>query len=277
MTRNWCSRICHVESPGGLFEACSGRFRDEVVASIPAIGHGFADLLVEPDLSALENDTISTAQILEVLKRWSRARLLGPLVTMRRNRILERIANKLYARLCGQRWADAEAAYLDAPHAGFARQKLLAAVGDPQKFSRVSRSRIRPNGGGKRIRSRLVFRCRGALSGIFESGSLRIRPADLRVLRRTCLAWCLRQLCLTRSFRMSNRRRPSFAERGWWRCYARAATPVLYGGSIPEVEMVIEPISREGVLKVSRESLGLSPSTAPADDELLAALLRRAA
>lgn len=41
--------------------------------------------------------------------------------------------------------------------------------------------------------------------------------------------------------------------------------------------MVIEPITREGVLKVSRESLGLSPSTAPADDELLAALLRRAA
>ncbi len=127
----------HVESPGGLFEACSGRFRDDVVASIPAIGHGFADLLVEPDLSALENDTISTAQILEVLKRWSRARLLGPLVTMRRNRILERIANTLYARLCGQRWADAEASYLDAPHAGSARQKLLAAVGDPQKFSRV--------------------------------------------------------------------------------------------------------------------------------------------
>jgi hypothetical protein len=41
--------------------------------------------------------------------------------------------------------------------------------------------------------------------------------------------------------------------------------------------MVIEQVAREDILKVSRESLGLSPSTAPADDELLAALLRRAA
>ena|ERR1017187_5500706 len=45
------------------------------------------------------------------------------------------MANTLYARLCGQRWADAEAAYLDAPHAGFARQQLLDAVGVPQGFS----------------------------------------------------------------------------------------------------------------------------------------------
>ena len=41
--------------------------------------------------------------------------------------------------------------------------------------------------------------------------------------------------------------------------------------------MVIEQISREGVLKASRESLGLSPSAGPIDDPLLAALLRRAA
>ncbi len=41
--------------------------------------------------------------------------------------------------------------------------------------------------------------------------------------------------------------------------------------------MVIEQITREGVLKATRESLGLSPSSAPADDSLLAALIRRAA
>ncbi len=41
--------------------------------------------------------------------------------------------------------------------------------------------------------------------------------------------------------------------------------------------MVIEQISREGVLKASRESLGLSPSAGSMDDPLLAALLRRAA
>ena len=41
--------------------------------------------------------------------------------------------------------------------------------------------------------------------------------------------------------------------------------------------MVIEQISREGVLQASRESLGLSPSAGPMDDPLLAAMLRRAA
>jgi hypothetical protein len=43
------------------------------------------------------------------------------------------------------------------------------------------------------------------------------------------------------------------------------------------VELVIEQITREGVLKASRESLGLPPTPAPADDALLAALIRRAA
>jgi hypothetical protein len=41
--------------------------------------------------------------------------------------------------------------------------------------------------------------------------------------------------------------------------------------------MVIEQISREGVLQASRESLGLSPSAGPLDDPFLAAMLRRAA
>ena len=41
--------------------------------------------------------------------------------------------------------------------------------------------------------------------------------------------------------------------------------------------MVIEQITREGVLKYSRESLGLPPTPARADDALLAALIRRAA
>ncbi|HTP26655.1 MAG TPA: hypothetical protein VMK12_13505, partial [Anaeromyxobacteraceae bacterium] len=41
--------------------------------------------------------------------------------------------------------------------------------------------------------------------------------------------------------------------------------------------MAIEQITREGVLKASRESLRLSPSANPVDDTMLAALLRRAA
>jgi len=43
------------------------------------------------------------------------------------------------------------------------------------------------------------------------------------------------------------------------------------------MEMVIEQVSREGVLKAARESLGLPMAVGPIEDALLAALLRRAA
>ena len=125
----------NVDNPGGLFQACAGKFHDDVIVSIPLRVHGFTDLLIEPDISALEVETTSPAAIIEALRRWSGARLLGPLVSLRRDRILERIANKLYARLCGPRWAEAEMAYLDTARVGFARQKLLDAVGVPHAFS----------------------------------------------------------------------------------------------------------------------------------------------
>lgn len=127
----------NIDNPGGLFQASLGNFHDDVIVSIPLRVHGFTDLLIEPDVSALEGETTSPSAIIDALRRWSRARLLGPLVSMRRNRIVERIANKLYARLCGPRWAEAEMAYLDTGHAGPTRQKLLDTVGVPHAFSVV--------------------------------------------------------------------------------------------------------------------------------------------
>lgn len=123
-----------VEAPGGIFEARRGKFRDAVNLSIPPNGHGFADLLIEPDVSAVESEAFPIAGILEALKLWGETRLLGPLGAMRRNRVLDRLASKLYARLCGQRWAEAEATFLARPHAGFARQKLQDLVGGPHAF-----------------------------------------------------------------------------------------------------------------------------------------------
>ncbi len=126
-----------IESPGGLFEARSGSFCDEVIVSNPVAGGGFADLLIEPDLSLLDNEAISTPDILETLGLWCRARLLGPLVAMRRNRILDRIAGKLYARLCGAQWGESESAYIQNPRASLARQRLLDQVGGPHGFALV--------------------------------------------------------------------------------------------------------------------------------------------
>jgi hypothetical protein len=124
-----------VDSPGGLFQACVGKVHDDVIVSLPLRVHGFTELLIEPDVSALEVEATSPAAVIEALRQWSGARLLGPLVTLHRDRIVERIADKLYARLCGPQWAEAEKAYLDAPRAGFARQRLLDTVGAPHAFS----------------------------------------------------------------------------------------------------------------------------------------------
>jgi hypothetical protein len=124
-----------VPSPGGIFEARHGKFQDTVNVSIPTSGHGFADLAVTPDLSSLENDTFPIAPILEAIKLWSEARLLGPLVAIRRNHVIERLANRLYGRLCGQRWAEVEAAFLSSSQSGFERQTLERSVGGPHSFS----------------------------------------------------------------------------------------------------------------------------------------------
>jgi hypothetical protein len=123
-----------VEAPGGIFDARHGKFRDAVSLSIPPSGQGFGDLLIEPDLCSIESEAFAVTAILETLKLWAETRLLGPLGAMRRNRIIDRLANKLYARLCGQRWGEAEATFLANPHAGFARQKLQDVVGGPHAF-----------------------------------------------------------------------------------------------------------------------------------------------
>jgi hypothetical protein len=77
--------------------------------------------------------------ILNLLHLWSEARLVGPLVSIRRSRIIDRIINRLYSRLCGSRWADAETAYLSNPDSEPAVQQLQRSVGGSPGFSAILR------------------------------------------------------------------------------------------------------------------------------------------
>ena len=113
-----------IADPGGLFHARLGKFEDDITVSLPPIGRGFADLLIEPNVHALDGEAISTPRLLDALRLWSRSRLVGPLVAMRRNRILERLANRLYARLCGDRWAAAETSFIG--QASSSKEQLTA-------------------------------------------------------------------------------------------------------------------------------------------------------
>jgi hypothetical protein len=126
-----------VPVPGGIFKAQHGKSQDTINVSIPPNGRGFADLLIEPDVHELESETFPIIGILDAITLWSEARLLGPLVSMRRDRIIERLVNRLYRRLCGERWAEAEATYLASSHSAFDRQKLERTVGGPNGFSLV--------------------------------------------------------------------------------------------------------------------------------------------
>jgi hypothetical protein len=126
-----------VPTPGGLFEATLGRFGDAVTVSLPSSGRGFADLMIEPDLRALAGESAPVTNILEAIKRWGDARILGPLVQIRRNRIAQRLVARLYARLCGEQWAQAESDYLAGNHSNYSKQALERAVGGPHSFAIV--------------------------------------------------------------------------------------------------------------------------------------------
>lgn len=128
-----------ISSPGGLFEARHAELTDTMIVSMPKIEGGFQGLVVEPDLHDIDGDTIQVFDILDLLRLWSETRLLGPLASMRRKRIVERLANRLYSRLCGRRWSEAEAAYLSNPQSEHGLKQLERLVGGSPGFAVVLR------------------------------------------------------------------------------------------------------------------------------------------
>jgi hypothetical protein len=128
-----------VPIPGGLFEARHGDFQDTIIVSVPQIERGFKGLGVEPDLHDLDAHSVQVTSILDFLQRWSAARLLGPLAGVCRSRVMERLINRLYSRLCGKRWAEAEVAYLSNPQQEFELRQLERLVGGSPGFPVVLR------------------------------------------------------------------------------------------------------------------------------------------
>jgi hypothetical protein len=128
-----------ISSPGGLFEARHGELTDTMIVSMPKIEGGFQGLVIEPELHDLDGDAVQVTHILGLLLQWSEARLLGPLVGIRRSRVIERLLNRLYSRLCGPRWAEAEAAYLSNPRSELELRQLERLVGGSPGFPVILR------------------------------------------------------------------------------------------------------------------------------------------
>lgn len=128
-----------IAPPGGLYIADQGEFAEAIVISTHQIAKGFANLLVEPDLTDLAPEEVSAIEVLNLLHLWSSSRIVGPLGAMRRAHIVQRLANQLYSKLCGRRWAEAENALVRNPNSAAALQQLERAVGGPQGFAVVLR------------------------------------------------------------------------------------------------------------------------------------------
>jgi uncharacterized protein YdcH (DUF465 family) len=123
-----------IPGPGGLYGASHADFEDAIVVSMPQVEEGLRGLVIEPNLSALDGEKGTVTQILEILSLWIRARLFGPLVSVRRRRIVERLLNRLYGKLCGKRWSEAEAAFHAQPQSESVLKKLEHAIGGTPGF-----------------------------------------------------------------------------------------------------------------------------------------------
>jgi len=128
-----------VPFPGGLFEATSGSFQDTMVVCTPQIQGGFQGLAIEPDLQELDNSGFQIRDILKLLRSWGDARQAGPLVRMRRILVINRFLNHLYSRLCGSKWAQAEANYLSNSHSEVSLQELQRLVYSVPGFAALLR------------------------------------------------------------------------------------------------------------------------------------------
>ncbi len=124
-----------VSSPGGLFDARRDQLSDAVVVSTPQIAGGLQGLVIEPDLQDFASDTVGLIDILEFIRSWTEARIVGPLVAVRRRRILDRLVKDLVRRLVGPRWVDAENALVSNPHSEHSLRQLERAVGGTSGFA----------------------------------------------------------------------------------------------------------------------------------------------
>ncbi len=97
-----------VEQPGGLLYAKHGDFEDFVVVSCKFIAKNFKEIGINSDYSQLQDNSVVLASTLRLYAKWHNARLYGPLVNFRWNKLKNKFLALIYEKICGQKWAEAE-------------------------------------------------------------------------------------------------------------------------------------------------------------------------
>lgn len=101
-----------VESPGGLFIARNGKFRDVVIVSTGLSGSGLEGLGVQPVYTRIADSPKSIIKHMRILRYWKSARLAGFLANARRSQVVVGLTTRLNGALAGRDWGRAEAAFM---------------------------------------------------------------------------------------------------------------------------------------------------------------------
>ncbi len=117
-----------VEPPGGLFIARHGEHSNAIVVSAGRTAGGLQGLGVRPVFDDLQNGSIPLSNIFRVLESWRDARLAGVLSDIRRQQVTDGFLAAIYEKICGSKWAWAETAFLENPHARYAIDNLQRIV-----------------------------------------------------------------------------------------------------------------------------------------------------
>ncbi|MED5500622.1 MAG: hypothetical protein VX950_07210 [Pseudomonadota bacterium] len=100
-----------VQSPGGLFIAQNGKFKDLVIVSTGLSGNGLEGLGVQPIYDRIADSPKSIIKNMKILQYWKSARLAGFLTNARRGQVVVGLTTRLYGALAGRDWGRAEAAF----------------------------------------------------------------------------------------------------------------------------------------------------------------------
>lgn len=117
-----------VKAPGGLFVAQHAEHLDSIVVSSPQVERGFQGLVTEPNIKELDDPSLEIMSIIQLLEAWMKARLVGPIADIRRDRVVRRLSQVLYARMCGKKWGEAETAFLGNPQSPKALEALVGSI-----------------------------------------------------------------------------------------------------------------------------------------------------
>ena len=117
-----------VKPAGGLFCAKQGDHRHIVVVSAVLTTEGLKGLGVSSEFIELRNGSIALADSLRRFSYWHDARWYGPLVNVRRKKLVAGFLDATYEILCGANWAHAEATFRNAPNSQQALDTLQKTV-----------------------------------------------------------------------------------------------------------------------------------------------------